>query len=57
MAEPDRIGVRFPYELVDGPLFDLLEMARTRLRLPLMDRHGGRGFAPRAFSGFGRRAS
>ena len=60
-SEPDRIGVRFPYELVDGPLFDLLEMARTRLHLPLVHKHGGRGLAPRAFSpqptGFGRRAS
>lgn len=60
-SEPDRIGVRFPYELVDGPLFDLLEMARTRLCLPLVHKHGGRGLAPRAFSpqptGFGRRTS
>ena len=27
-AEVDRIGVRFPYELVAGPLHDALEMAR-----------------------------
>lgn len=27
-AEIDRIGVRFPYELVAGPLHDALEMAR-----------------------------
>ena len=27
-AEVDRMGVRFPYELVDGPLFNALERAR-----------------------------
>lgn len=28
-AEVDRMGVRFPFELVDGPLYDALEMARA----------------------------
>lgn len=27
-AEVDRMGVRFPYELVDGPLYNALERAR-----------------------------
>lgn len=27
-AEIDRMGVRFPYELVDGPLYNALERAR-----------------------------
>ena len=60
-SEPDRIGVRFPYELVDGPLFDMLEMARTRLRAPLTQKRGEGAFANRPFpsqpAGFGRRAS
>ena len=60
-SEPDRMGVRFPYELVDGPLFDMLEMARTRMRSPLAHPRGERGFSARSFlsqpSGFGRRAS
>lgn len=55
-SEPDRIGVRFPYELVDGPLFDLLEMARNRLHLLLAHKHGGRVFSSQP-TGFGRRAS
>ena len=60
-SEPDRIGVRFPYELVDGPLFDMLEMARTRLRSPLAHQRGESAFTARPFlsqpNGFGRRAS
>jgi hypothetical protein len=28
-SEIDRMGLRFPFELVDGPLFDALEMARA----------------------------
>ncbi|WP_088182314.1 PilZ domain-containing protein [Sphingobium sp. Z007] len=57
-AEEDRMGIRFPYELSDGPLYDRLEMARAALRAPV-------AFHPRvqtAFSaasvgggGFGRR--
>ena len=60
-SEPDRMGVRFPYELVDGPLFDMLEMARTRLRSPLAHKRGEGAFMARPFlsqpNGFGRRAS
>ena len=59
-SEHDRMGVRFPYELVEGPLFDRLEMARARLRSPAF--HTPReSLAPRAGfrmpGGFGRRAS
>lgn len=28
-AEVDRMGLRFPYELVDGPLYNALERARA----------------------------
>ena len=28
-SESDRMGIRFPYELSDGPLFERLEMARA----------------------------
>ncbi|MEY4269589.1 MAG: hypothetical protein RLZZ58_805 [Pseudomonadota bacterium] len=28
-AEVDRMGIRFPFELADGPLYDALEMARA----------------------------
>ena len=50
-SEPDRMGIRFPYELSDGPLFDLLEMARAGRQAP-------GAIPPRAATprfGFGRR--
>jgi hypothetical protein len=28
-AEVDRMGIRFPFELTEGPLFEALEMARA----------------------------
>lgn len=55
-AEEDRMGIRFPYELGDGPLFEKLEMARAA-------RHAPAAFHPRARAaamgggGFGRRVS
>lgn len=48
-SEIDRMGVRFPYELRDGPLHQLLVVARGNYQTrPL-------GFAQRAVGGFGRR--
>jgi hypothetical protein len=48
-SEPDRMGLRFPFELCDGPLHQRLAIARSHLTprpiLPLA----------RAHSGFGRR--
>ena len=34
-SEEDRMGIRFPYELAEGPLFDRLEMARMSRRSPV----------------------
>ncbi|HKT76730.1 MAG TPA: PilZ domain-containing protein [Sphingobium sp.] len=55
-SEPDRMGIRFPYELSDGPLFDLLEVARARIAPAALS---ARPDAPRAAAapprGFGRR--
>ncbi|SEI64877.1 PilZ domain-containing protein [Sphingobium sp. AP50] len=50
-SEEDRMGIRFPYELNEGPLFDRLELARAAQRAPV-------AFQPRlnAAGGFGRRA-
>ncbi|CAM8624175.1 MULTISPECIES: PilZ domain-containing protein [Sphingobium] len=45
-AEEDRMGIRFPYELSDGPLYERLEMARAAKRAPV-------AFQPRAQTGFG----
>ncbi len=52
-SEEDRMGIRFPYEMTDGPLFDKLETAKSALRVPV-------AFQPRFGSapvggGFGRR--
>jgi len=33
-SEPDRMGIRFPYELIEGPLFRALDLARTPSRSP-----------------------
>lgn len=48
-SEIDRMGVRFPYELRDGPLHQLLTIARSH--------HAPRqiGAAGRGATGFGRR--
>ena len=48
-SEPDRMGIRFPLDLVEGPLFERLEMTRA---------FHSRSAAPklvRPSSGFGRR--
>jgi Asp-tRNA(Asn)/Glu-tRNA(Gln) amidotransferase A subunit family amidase len=45
-SEEDRMGIRFPYELSDGPLYDQLEMARAARRAPV-------AFQPRAQAAFG----
>lgn len=34
-SEEDRMGIRFPFEMRDGPLFDRLEQARAALRAPV----------------------
>lgn len=52
-SEEDRMGIRFPYELSDGPLYDQLELARAAQRTPV-------AFQPRFVAaagggGFGRR--
>ena len=51
-SEIDRMGVRFPFELREGPLFDALEEARSPKAANI--------FVPRAAmiraAGFGRRA-
>lgn len=56
-SEEDRMGIRFPYELSEGPLFDRLDMARMAKRTPVAFRP--RALAPSyhtpAAGGFGRR--
>jgi hypothetical protein len=53
-SEEDRMGIRFPYELTEGPLFEKLEAVKAARRAPL-------AFQPRPQSmgmgggGFGRR--
>jgi hypothetical protein len=49
-SEEDRMGIRFPYELTDGPLFEKLELARDMQPTPVP-------FQPRLNpgGGFGRR--
>jgi hypothetical protein len=55
-SEDDRMGIRFPYPLTDGPLFQRLEMARTpQPAAPAMPPRPAVA-APQA-GGFGRRIS
>ncbi|MFY9351881.1 PilZ domain-containing protein [Sphingobium sp.] len=54
-SEEDRMGIRFPYELSDGPLFERLEMARAAKRAPAAF-HPRFGAAAGA-GGFGRRTA
>lgn len=57
-SEVDRMGIRFPYKLTEGPLFDLLKAVRDSQAAPLV-------FQPRApilaaaahQGGFGRRSA
>lgn len=34
-SEEDRMGIRFPYELNDGPLYERLDLARAAKRAPV----------------------
>ncbi|MGC4250285.1 MAG: PilZ domain-containing protein [Sphingobium sp.] len=60
-SEEDRMGIRFPYELTDGPLLEKLEMARAARRAsmaayqPVYNRPSPTPYAPLMHSGFGRR--
>ncbi len=60
-SEEDRMGIRFPYELTDGPLLEKLEMARAARRTPMAAyrpapaRPAMSTFAPLMQGGFGRR--
>lgn len=53
-TEPDRMGIRFPYELTDGPLFERLEMAKLAIQSPAAFRPR---FAHAPSGGFGRRGN
>jgi len=56
-SEEDRMGIRFPYELAEGPLFDELEMARLARRAPVafQPRPAATAFTYSGPVGFGRR--
>lgn len=58
-SEEDRMGIRFPYELNEGPLYDRLEMARAAHRVPVAFQPrvhpNGFGGQPAGGGGFGRR--
>ncbi|MGE4322548.1 MAG: PilZ domain-containing protein [Sphingobium sp.] len=58
-SEIDRMGIRFLYELTDGPFFDRLEMARNAGRAPVSHpvRADAPSFAPALAGGFGRRSA
>ncbi|UZW55256.1 PilZ domain-containing protein [Sphingobium sp. JS3065] len=49
-SEEDRMGIRFPYELTEGPLFDRLEMSRAARLAATAYQPGAR-----PAGGFGRR--
>lgn len=63
-SEEDRMGIRFPYELNEGPLYERLEMARAAKRAPVAfqprlhaasQQQTGFGSAYVGGGGFGRR--
>ncbi|MDI1297301.1 MAG: PilZ domain-containing protein [bacterium] len=59
-SEEDRMGIRFPYELNDGPLYEQLELARAAMRTPVafQPRVHAAAFAASAHGGgFGRRTN
>lgn len=57
-SEEDRMGIRFPYDLNDGPLYDQLELARAALRTPVAFQPRVRAMAASSGGGgFGRRTS
>jgi|TARA_R110000787_G_scaffold203288_1_gene313809 hypothetical protein len=54
-SEQDRMGIRFPYELTEGPLFDKLAKAKAARRTPVTFQPRPRAMAVGG-GGFGRRA-
>lgn len=58
-SEVDRMGIRFPYQLAEGPLFDALETARRAQRVPVVfqARETGKLLAMTPVGGFGRRTA
>ncbi|MEJ7925944.1 PilZ domain-containing protein [Sphingobium sp. AN641] len=55
-SEVDRMGIRFPFEMNDGPLFELLEAARLAQRGPVpIYQPRQPAFASVPGGGFGRR--
>ncbi|MEC3909934.1 PilZ domain-containing protein [Sphingobium sp. CR2-8] len=60
-SEEDRMGIRFPYELNEGPLLEQLEMARAAKRAPVAFQTrvqpAGLGGAYAGGGGFGRRTA
>lgn len=57
-SEEDRMGIRFPYELSDGPLFEQLEMARLAQRAPVaFQPRAAAAYSVTATAGFGRRVN
>jgi hypothetical protein len=55
-AEIDRMGIRFPFEMQDGPLLELLDMARAAKRAPVVA-FQARSMAIAPAGGFGRRGA
>lgn len=56
-SEVDRMGIRFPYLLHDGPLFDQLERARAALRPAFQPRMTVPVPVAAPTGGFGRRSA
>lgn len=55
-SEADRMGLRFPFELNHGPLFDALEAALAARRMPIMPSRGAQQRPSGIMGGFGRRS-
>lgn len=58
-SEIDRMGIRFPYKLKDGPLYDMLKAVRDSKAVPLafQPRISGLAAAAAQQGGFGRRSA
>jgi hypothetical protein len=56
-AEEDRMGIRFPYLLTDGPLYERLDMARGPRRAPTPSLRPRPQMAAPVVGGFGRRTA
>ncbi|SCW72676.1 PilZ domain-containing protein [Sphingobium faniae] len=60
-SEEDRMGIRFPYDLTDGPLLEKLDKTRAARRAPMAacqpaySRPSPTPYAPLMQGGFGRR--